>query len=103
MSGDSIPPLFDAHASQYDLDLSRGLDLTGEGKEYYVQGRIGRLAALLARCRERPRRILDYGCGTGGAMAALQESFRPECLCGADLSEASLGRARDAHPTAVFT
>jgi SAM-dependent methyltransferase len=102
MSRDSPPPLFDAYAQQYELAVRQGLDLTGEEREYYAHGRVSRLGVLLAGAGERPCRILDYGCGTGGAITALQETFATANICGTDVSEVSLELARAAYPSAQF-
>jgi SAM-dependent methyltransferase len=101
MSG-NVPPAFDAHAGEYDRELSRGLSLTGENKTYYAKGRVQRLAELLAKRGEAVPRILDFGCGTGGAIESLEETFNGSEIVGTDPSAASLEIARAEHRTARF-
>jgi SAM-dependent methyltransferase len=94
--------LFDDHSTRYEEDLHQGLKLTGESKDYYMQGRVHRLAALLEQKRQWPKRILDYGCGTGCTVAFLQQVFPPAVVVGTDASPASLEIAKKETPTGVF-
>jgi SAM-dependent methyltransferase len=85
---------FDSFASSYDADLERGLSLTGEGKDYYAGQRIQAVRRRLDRAGVIPRRILDFGCGTGTAAPLLKGLPGAELVLGVDPSEASLNRAR---------
>ena len=60
-------PLFDL-AAEYDAMLNQGLSLTGEGKRFFLDGRVRDIQAQLGA---PPRRILDFGCGTGDTSAYL--------------------------------
>lgn len=86
---------FDSYATSYDEDLERGLALTGEDKLYYATQRIAVLGRWLDRLGVRPRRVLDYGCGTGTAAPLLRDLLGADLVLGVDPSAASLGRARD--------
>lgn len=97
---DTKAPAFDEYAGGYDEALGRGLSLTGEGKEYYARERVRRLAELLTP--GAPGRILDYGCGTGGAIPWLRAAFPGARVWGTDVSEASLELARQENPDAEF-
>jgi len=87
-------PEFDAYADRYDEDLARGLSLTGEDKDFYARGRIEWLARRLGELGVRPRRILDFGCGTGTSLPLLESVFGAAEVVGLDPSEASLEQAR---------
>ena len=89
-----MPPTseFDGFADKYDQALQRGLDLSGEQKDFFAQGRVKILARLLGT-RPLPR-ILDYGCGTGSATPYLLSLPSISSLTGVDISDKSLDRAR---------
>src|SRR5690349_8425981 len=63
----ATPPVFDAYAGEYDAALARGISVSGEDKEFFAQGRVRWLARRLDALKERPKGILDFGCGTGTA------------------------------------
>ena len=89
-----MPPTseFDGFADKYDQALKKGLDLSGEQKDFFAQGRVNILARLLGT---RPlSRILDYGCGTGSATPYLLSLPGISSLTGVDISDKSLDRAR---------
>jgi len=77
-------PLFDLSA-EYDEMLNRGIRLSGEGREFFAQGRVASLRRRLPR-EFRVRRILDYGCGTGNTSAHLAEVFFESQVVGVDTS-----------------
>jgi SAM-dependent methyltransferase len=88
---------FDAYASSYDAELARGLALTGEDKDFYARGRIAWLARRLAAAGVSPRRVLDFGCGTGTAAPLLRDLLGAELVLGIDPSSASLEQAHKAY------
>jgi SAM-dependent methyltransferase len=88
---------FDAYASEYDQALNQGLRLTGEGKEYYADGRVDWLAARMAALGARERAVtacLDFGCGTGTGCAPLRRVFAGAAYTGFDPSQSSIEEAR---------
>lgn len=85
---------FDSFATSYDEDLERGLALTGEGKEYYAAQRVLAVRRRLDHLGVTPRRILDFGCGTGTATPLLKGLLGADLVLGIDPSSASLARAR---------
>lgn len=92
--------LFD-RAEEYDAMLARGLRLSGEDKLYFRDGRLGSLFASLP-AGFRPRRILDFGCGTGDTSGALASLVADGEVVGVDTSERALALARRTHPEARF-
>ncbi len=84
---------FDQYAGNYDQMLEQGLAVSGEGKEYFAQGRIDWLKACMSRLRIAPHRILDYGCGTGMTTSLLLERFNAESVIGVDTSPKLIERA----------
>lgn len=90
-------PVFDACAENYEAELDRGLSLSGEDKEYFARGRVAWMSGHLSRLAGAPRRVLDYGCGTGTAMPFLRELPGVQQIVGVDLSARSLDVARRIH------
>jgi SAM-dependent methyltransferase len=90
-------PEFDAYAEGYDAALGAGLSVSGEGKEFFARGRVAWTARCLAGHGERPRAVMDFGCGTGTSVPLLRELVGAETVVGVDVSEASLDVARGLH------
>jgi len=77
---------FNRYAGEYDRLLEEGLAVSGEAKEYFVQGRIDWLKSRMDQLGIDPRRIMDYGCGTGATATLLLERFHAESIVGVDAS-----------------
>ena len=99
-------PEFDQFAGDYDAALNRGISLSGEGKDYFIERRID----WTARCLERLHAsrtnltLLDYGCGTGSAFPKLRAAFTAQRLIGIDISTAELAVAKKDYPwSEVYT
>lgn len=88
---------FDFFAEQYDRALQEGLSATGEDKNYFATGRITWLSKRLASGCFSPKRILDFGCGTGTATPLLVEAFPGASVTGVDISARSLEIARESY------
>ena len=86
------PSEFDGFADKYDQALQSGLDLSGENKDFFAQGRVNILAKMLEK--PSPVRVLDYGCGTGSATPYLRALPNVSAVIGVDISDKSLDRAR---------
>jgi SAM-dependent methyltransferase len=85
---------FDGFALQYDAALERGISVSGEDKDFFARGRVQRLTRTLQTLGVKPRRILDFGCGTGSAVPHLLTLA--DSVKGVDVSRASLEVARKA-------
>src|SRR5436309_2186112 len=86
-----IPPIhFDDYAQNYDEALNQGLSATGEGKDYFAQGRIRWLTPCLSELGEHPNRLMDYGCGDGSTSEFLLAMSHQSSVIGVDTSEKSL-------------
>jgi len=84
-----------ADVSSYDADLSRGLRLSGENKEFFAQGRLAVLArSLAAHGGAAPLRILDYGCAAGETTRLLADRWPAAQITGVDTSASLIGEAR---------
>jgi SAM-dependent methyltransferase len=82
--------LFD-RAAEYEAMLKQGIDLSGESQEFFISGRIQDMRRRVPRS---PRRILDFGCGTGKSCAQLAKDFPEAQIVGADLAADALRHAR---------
>ena len=85
---------FDAYAGSYDSALNQGLALSGESKEYFARERVRWLAGRLSALGVQARRVLDYGCGTGGTSPELLDQLDARTVVGVDASRESLDVAR---------
>jgi len=96
------PSYFDEFAADYDAALGQGLSVTGEEKDYFAHGRIAWLARCLRTLSERPRHVLDYGCGTGSSSKLALDLLGLESVVGVDDSARSLEIARQVHASLNF-
>ena len=87
------PSEFDAYAAEYDAALAQGISISGEDKNYFARGRVAWLARCLSGLEERPRTVMDFGCGTGSSIPFLLNEFMLESLLGVDMSVESLAIA----------
>ena len=85
---------FDQYAKSYDSALNQGLSLTGESREYFAIQRVAWLAKYFQKAGGSPKRVLDYGCGTGSTTVLLLEMLRVASVIGVDTSLASLEQAK---------
>ncbi len=86
---------FDEFAEDYDAALEKGLALSGEGKDYFADGRMRWLRRRLEERQVKPTTALDFGCGTGSATPFFFEHLDIDRLVGTDPSEKSLAVARE--------
>jgi len=89
---DSQPVDFDAFADGYDAALDLGISLSGENKSYFARGRVEWLRRCLPGAP--PKRVLDYGCGTGSTSPLLQSVLGADSVIGVDISREEIALAR---------
>jgi SAM-dependent methyltransferase len=71
--------------------------------EYLAPTRLTFYAEVADLCaRERPRTVVDVGCGAGNLLQALVERAAPERVVGIDYAGAGIRRARQLVPSAEF-
>jgi SAM-dependent methyltransferase len=87
--------LFDRHVEAYDETLSRALSASGEGREYFAEGRVAWLAQTLLTLGYKPGAVLDYGCGDGATTPLLLKALGAQSAVGVDVSGKSLELARE--------
>jgi trans-aconitate methyltransferase len=85
---------FDCYADSYDQTLAAGPAVSGEGREYFAEGRVKWLASCLRRVGSAPSIVIDYGCGTGLTSSLLLKSLAAEKVIGIDTSVRSIEVAR---------
>jgi SAM-dependent methyltransferase len=79
-------------SDQYAEMLQRGLQLSGETQDFFIAGRVRHLTRSLPP-GFRPRRILDFGCGTGNTTPYLADAFPQAEIVGVDTAENALAWA----------
>ncbi|HLZ12229.1 MAG TPA: class I SAM-dependent methyltransferase [Candidatus Acidoferrum sp.] len=89
--------LFDGYAKSYDAALSSALAPSGEGREYFAEGRVKWLQRCLRELGVSPLQVLDFGCGDGSTTPMLQRILGAESCVGVDVSPKSLEVARASH------
>ena len=90
---------FDAYAAEYDAALARGISISREDKNYFARGRVAWLARCLSHLEERPRTLMDFGCGTGSSIPFLLNELMADSLLAVDISVESLAVAKRLHGT----
>ena len=85
---------FDEYAAHYDRALARGLDVTGEDRNYYARRRVEWLRRRLDRLGLGCGNVIEFGCGTGTNIPFLVELANASSVLGIDASEKSLEIAR---------
>jgi len=75
----------------YDEMLQQGLDLAGETKDYFIDGRVNRLRA--ERPDLSPTSILDFACGVGDTSLRLADAFGANVV-GVDVAAGAIREAR---------
>lgn len=88
---------FDAFASNYEQALNEGLHFTGEGRDYFAQGRVQWLSKRLKSHQTQPASVLDFGCGIGSGCQPLIEGLGLKSYVGYDPSSDSIREARNTH------
>jgi SAM-dependent methyltransferase len=91
--------LFDEYAVAYEAALSNAIAPSGEGREYFAEGRVAWLNRCLTGSAEKPGALLDFGCGDGATTPLLLAALRAESAVGIDVSTKSLAIARKNHAT----
>jgi trans-aconitate methyltransferase len=87
-------PDFDTFAADYTRTLEAGLALAGESQDFFARGRIDLLAKCLDDLGERPRRVMDFGCGQGASVPLLITALNADSALGVDVSRSLLDDAR---------
>jgi SAM-dependent methyltransferase len=86
---------FDKFARHYEELFKPWLKIAGASREYFARSRIKWLAFLMAEREIEPKRVMDFGCGTGMSLPLLEDILHAEHVVGLDTSEESLAVARE--------
>ena len=92
--------LFDQYAAAYEEALSNAIAPSGEGREYFAEGRVAWLKRCLEELKLPVHSLLDFGCGDGATTPLLLNSLRAQAATGVDVSAKSLEIARKRYGTA---
>jgi len=81
--------------SSYDEMLEQGISLSGESKDFFIDGRIDHLQARLDDTGAPPvSSVLDFACGVGDASSRLAAAFDGARVFGVDIAEGAVEEAR---------
>jgi trans-aconitate methyltransferase len=75
--------------------MAKSLGGFGHDIAYYASHKV---AIIEREARVHPRRIIEYGCGTGRNLKFLRKAFPEAEVCGCDVSEKSIESAAKANP-----
>ncbi|HTC63516.1 MAG TPA: methyltransferase [Candidatus Saccharimonadales bacterium] len=89
--------LFDQYAAAYEDALSNALQPSGEGREYFAEGRVAWLQRCLDELKLPVNSLLDFGCGDGATTPLLLQILNAQSAVGVDVSAKSLEIARKQH------
>ena len=90
---------FDEYAESYNEALGKALAASGEGREYFAEGRVAWLARCLTELNVQPRSVLDFGCGDGFTAPMLRDTLKAPFVIGVDVSAKSIAVAREKYGT----
>jgi len=88
-------PEFDRSARSYEALFKPWLKVAGAPREYFAQSRMDWLLRVLRDQKVAPKRVMDFGCGTGMCLSLLADALKAEQVIGLDPSEESLAVARE--------
>jgi SAM-dependent methyltransferase len=88
-------PEFDKSAREYETLFRPWLKVAGASREYFARSRLNWLSYVLEEQEIAPKRVMDFGCGTGMSLSLLADIFNTEQVIGLDPSEESLAVARE--------
>ncbi len=86
---------FDKSARDYEALFKPWLKIAGASREYFARSRLNWLSYLLREQDIAPRRVMDFGCGTGMSLSLLADILGAEQVIGLDTSPESLAVARE--------
>lgn len=86
---------FDEFARDYEALFKPWLKIAGASRGYFARSRLEWLADLLVEQKTAPKRVMDFGCGTGMSLPLLEDILYAEQVVGLDTSEESLSVARE--------
>jgi len=86
---------FDKSARDYEAFFRPWLRVAGFSREYFAHARLKWLGRLLRAQGIVPRRVMDFGCGTGMSLPLLLDVLHAQQVIGLDTSEESLAVARE--------
>jgi SAM-dependent methyltransferase len=88
---------FDQYSRQYEMQLQKGLSLTGESAAYYASNRVKWLKIKLDSIGFPAESLLDFGCGVGNSVPYFLSTLGVGRVVGIDPSLSSLQEARKSY------
>jgi SAM-dependent methyltransferase len=90
-------PEFDAHATDYERELERGVRLSGESSKFFARQRVEWLRQRILQLGVASGTLLDFGCGNGSTTPLLLGLPGAQHVIGTDVSGELLDVARREH------
>jgi 2-polyprenyl-3-methyl-5-hydroxy-6-metoxy-1,4-benzoquinol methylase len=95
---------FDKYADDYDALLDQQLNFFSEDVDYYAQYKVNIVVEALVKNSELPpKRILEFGCGTGRNLLSFKKQYPDAEITGYDISEKSIEVAKESVKDANLT
>lgn len=95
---------FDRFAKQYHETLSETISVSGEKSEFFVKYRAYKFASWISQySTDRPKEILDFGCGDGLMTKEVKQAFPLSNIFGVDPSSESIQVASNNYPDINFS
>lgn len=94
-TADENKPEFDRSAREYETLFQPWLKIAGASRDYFARSRLNWLSYILHEQEIVPKRVMDFGCGTGMSLSLLTDILEAELVIGLDPSEESLAVARE--------
>lgn len=91
---------FDQFAEKYDELLAESMPEGMSENPYFAEYKIKLVSRLLSK--RPPKKILDFGCGSGRGLPYVKAYFPDSSIWGFDVSEASLEIAKNKVPNAIL-
>lgn len=88
---------FDKYADDYDKIIADQTQFFSDNDKYFAEYKIN---AVVAQLNRSPKKILEYGCGTGRNLQYFRDRFPEAAIFGVDISAQSIAVAREQNPFA---
>jgi len=93
-AGKASGNVFDDYVDEYEAACARGLELSGDDREYFAEQRIRHTSVLCPGGPAPIRTLIDFGCGLGHSTSHFLNVFPMTKIVGIDTSERAIDAAQ---------